>query len=475
MSNTRLQELRRSFQQHGQAHVLAFWDRLDPQEREVFSAQLAKLDLDLVGRLAQLSRGGARASWTAPLGAAPVLRSTEEPSFGSLQHALTRGEEILRRRKVGVFLVAGGQGSRLGFDRPKGSLPVGVISGRSLFEIHALKLRRLREKYGASVPWYVMTSPSTDSATRDFFAEHRFFGLSEEDVVFLVQASLPALDESGRLVLEAPGRLLESPNGHGGAFAAFSMGGGLDHARERGVEHLFFFQVDNPLVRVADPLFVGLHDLSRAEMSLKVLAKTGPDEKIGVVVVAAGRTRVVEYSELSADEANARQPDGTLRHWAGSIAIHAFTLDFFARMGQGNALPYHVAHKRLRILDSQGCPREVDGLKFETFVFDALPRARRSLCVETAREAEFAPIKNLHGVDSLDSARELLAAEHRRWLERCGIEVQGEVEVSPAAALDGQDLEASLARWRGRRFAGPLRVERSDSGEVRLEPCALQR
>ena len=452
----------------GQEHVFRFWERLGDAERKSFARELRSIDL---GGIASLRASGETQASTTPARRSPaaVLRLDEEPSFTTRKCATEEGKKLLRAGKIGVFLVAGGQGSRLGIDGPKGCLAVGPLTGKTLFQLHAEKIAALGRDHGARIPWYLMTSRANDAATRSFFASHHFFGLRPDDVYFLPQSMLPALDDHGKLILEAPGRLFLSPNGHGGTYAAFRDGHCCEDAARRGLEHIFFFQVDNPLIRIADPLFLGLHALARSEMSLKVLRKTGPEEKIGVVAIEDGKTKVVEYSDFSREESERRDSRGELVYWAGSIAIHAFSLSFLQRVCDGGVpLPYHLARKKVATLDASGSPTQIEATKFETFVFDALPHARSSLSVEVRREEEFAPIKNKAGVDSLESGKELLVNEHRRWLAAAGLETRGKVEVSPLAALSAEELRERLSRDGAQTPTGDLRVERDEAGKVRV-------
>ncbi len=462
-------ELWERFEAAGQGHVFRFWDDLESSERTKFLEELAEVDLALIGRLVELSQAPSDSAAQAPANLEPaeVLRLASTPSWCSREEASTRGEELLGAGKVGIFLVAGGQGSRLGFEGPKGSFPVGELSNRTLFELHAQKLCRLSRLYGQSAPWYIMTSAANDAATREFFAENDHFGLDENDVVFLEQVMLPAVDANGLLVLRDRGHLFLSPNGHGGSYGTFVRRGGLEDARRRGLEHLFYFQVDNPLIQIPDETFVGLHDLCGSAMSLKVLQKTGPGEKIGVVGLRDGEPAVIEYSDLPPDRAEAVDENGNLLFGFGSIGIHAFSLDFFARVGEGDVeLPYHLARKELAAVGPDGNVEKIPGVKFETFVFDAIASAGKVLHVECAREREFAPVKNRDGVDSLDSARELLDAEFRRWLRAADVDVQGRVEIAPLVAIDEAEATESLAPWKGQTFAGDVRFERDEDGTV---------
>jgi len=454
----------------GQEHVLRFWGELEPERRRSLAEQLAAVDLPKLQDLAAGRGIFHAAAGSVSRSPAPVVKLGEEPPFATRKEAIAEGERLLSAGKVGIFLVAGGQGSRLGFEGPKGCLSAGPLSGKSIFQLHAEKIAHLSARYGVTLPWFVMTSPANDAATRAFFEEHRHFGLEAGSVFFFPQAMLPALDDRGKLILESKDRIFLSPDGHGGVYSAFLRSGHIEEAERRGIEHLFYFQVDNILIRIADPLFIGLHALAHAEMSLKVLRKSGPYEKIGAVVVEEGKHKVIEYSDLSAEEAERHDAAGELAYWAGSIAIHAFHLPFFRRVAEGSILlPYHVARKKIPAVDSSGLPAQVEGRKFETFVFDALPAARAVVNLEVRREEEFAPVKNRTGVDSLESAQALLVAEHARWLREAGVEVDGRAEVSPLVALGPEDLGKKLPRPSRRRYPGDIVVDRGPDGKMAIQ------
>lgn len=459
-------DLLQTYRAAGQDHVFRFWKDLTPAERATFETELRQVDLQ---QISELASSGGTAVHGGPRSPAPVVRLRDEPRGATRAQGVAEGKRLLREGKVGLFLVAGGQGSRLGFEGPKGCLPVGPLSGKTIFQLHAEKVLALGREAGKSIPWFIMTSQANDADTRRFFEAHSYFGLEASSVKFLPQKMLPALDVAGKLILETRGKLFQSPNGHGGSYAAILGGGAIEEARKRGVEHLFYFQVDNILIRLADPLFLGLHSLLKSDMSLKVLAKTGPEEKIGVVAIEGGETKVIEYSDFSKAESEARDASGQLVHWAGSIAIHAFRLEFFERVARGAVrLPYHLAKKKIPTLAEDGSPTQVEGVKYETFVFDALPAARNPLALEVVREEEFAPIKNKSGVDSLESARALYIEEHRRWAREAGLPVEGPLEISPLAALGPEDLRARLEPAARAPHKGPLRVEPGKGGKVDL-------
>lgn len=429
---------------HGQAHVLMGWERLNPSERRSFIEQLTRIDLVELAVLAEQAAQPPEPNDTdiAPLPVAPPEASAAERAIG---------EEALRRGEVAALIVAGGQGSRLGFEKPKGMYPVGPVSGASLFQIHAEKLLALAQRYGKPVPFLVMTSPATDAETRAFFEQHRYFGLPRESVLFFQQGTMPAIcARTRRLLLEAPGRLFLSPNGHGGTLTALAECNVLDEIRARGVKHVYYFQVDNPLLKLCDPAFVGRHIAARSEASSKVVFKERPEEKVGVFAVVNGRCGMIEYSDLPRTLAEERDPDGTLRFRAGNPAIHLFTVDFLARLTSTGGLPYHVAKKAVPHYDPETAVivdpgPEPNALKFERFIFDALPLAERWLAVETRREEEFAPLKNATGPDSAETVREAQLALFAAWLRHAGVSTGGHpVELSPLFALDAHDLKAKI-------------------------------
>lgn len=364
--------------------------------------------------------------------------------------AVELGREVLSRGRLAVVVVAGGQGSRLGIAGPKGIVPVSPVKGKSLFQIHAEKILALQRRYGAPIPFFIMTSRDNDAETRSFFEGHAFFGLHRDDVFFFKQGMLPSLSPEGRFLLDRRGGLFMNPDGHGGTLKALKESGSLAAMRARGIEEIFYFQVDNPLVSVADPLFVGLHRQAGAQMSSKVCRKRDFSEKVGVIALQGGRTTVIEYSDMPDDMRYAVDGQGKMVYWAGSIAIHMLSLDFAERLTSGGLnLPFHRAVKKIPSLDEQGRPVEIEGVKFETFIFDALLSAEVSVTLEVRREEEFAPVKNMTGEDSLDSSRAMQSALHRAWLEAAGITVAegAAVEISPLKALDREDVAFRAADW----------------------------
>ena len=451
-------ELLHRLTRHHQEHVLAGWDDLSVGERESLVAQLAGIDL---AELDALYRRKDEPHTLLP----PRDRIAPLPPTASAATAAerARGEEALRRGEVAALLVAGGQGSRLGFDKPKGMYPVGPVSRASLFQVHAEKVLALSRRYGKPVPLLVMTSPATHDDTEAYFREHRSFGLSEKDVFFFQQGTMPSLDfATGKLLLEKRGRVFLSPNGHGGTLTALSESGLLADMKARGIKHVFYFQVDNPLVKICDPDFLGRHVAAESEVSSKFVVKEDPAEKAGVLAVIDGQCGIIEYSDMPAEMAAEREPDGTLRFRAGSPAIHLFAVSFLERVAAEGGLKYHIAKKKVPYFDPATGqtiePKTENALKFEMFIFDVLPMARRWLAVETPRAEEFAPLKNATGADSPENVRRALLNLYGGWLERAGVKTNGHpVEVSPLFALDAAELAAKLNK--GFRIEGPTLVK----------------
>ncbi len=439
---------------HGQEHLLRFWNALPPEEQTRLTAEIRAVDF---GQVADLyARRGVVDDVHELVERAespPAVRLDRSKNPFSLDEAKTRAAEALRAGRLGVVLVAGGQGTRLGFDYPKGMYPIGPVSNKTLFQIHVEKIVAASRRYGAAIPLYLMTSPATDEPTRNFFAENDRFGLPEDDLIVFCQGTMPAVDAaSGKILLAEPGRLALSPDGHGGMLAAMAAGGVLADAQRRGIEQLFYFQVDNPLVDVCGQEFVGYHLLAKSEMSSQAIAKRDPLERVGNIVSVDDRLHVIEYIDLPDDIARRRNPDGSLAIWAGSIAVHVFDVGFLLRVAdQADALPFHHALKKVAHIDDAGRRVEPDrpnAVKFERFIFDLLPSARRAIVVEVDRADAFAPLKNPSGdaADTPEMVRSYMIAQHVRWLRRAGVEVaEGvAVEISPLFALDPEEVAQRL-------------------------------
>lgn len=451
-----------AFAAAGQGHVFAFWPELSPAQRESLLAQAREVDLAELARLHRslVVERTAGAAGLGDLQPAPAERLPEHGGDAARwTQARAAGEEALRAGRVAAFTVAGGQGTRLGYDGPKGTFAVTPVRGKALFQVFAEKILAAGRRSGRPLHWFIMTSHANHAQTEAFFAEHRHFGLDPARVHFFRQGRMPAIGFDGRILLEAKDALALSPDGHGGSLRALHRSGALDLMRREGIDTLSYFQVDNPLVRCVDPAFIGFHLLAGSEMSSKMVPKAYPEEKVGLFCLQGGKLAVAEYSDVPLDLQRATNPDGSLRFAAGSIAIHLIDREFAVRMAAGGAgveLPFHRADKKIPCLDAAGHPvkpEKPNGVKFELFVFDALPFARNPIVIETARADDFSPVKNAEGVDSPATCRADQMRQAARWLRAAGADLPVDAQGLPPAALEisplfGDDAESVATRFR---------------------------
>jgi len=447
-----------------QDHLLRFYNELHSQEQDALLRQIDDLDLESIPALVE---GYVRnkPAFKVPEDVGPAPYYPYDPASWTRRWdkaaAQRAGEDLIRAGKVAAFVVAGGQGSRLGFDGPKGCYPAGAVTGKPLFQIFAENLLGVQDRYGKAVPWYIMTSPLNHQSTVAFFEQNSFFGLDRKNVMFFPQGVLPSFDmTTGKVLLASKSEVATNPDGHGGSIRALHVSGALADMRKRGVEQISYFQVDNPIVRAVDPVFLGLHVgagggglESSGEMSSKMVRKTGPGEKVGVFCQVNGKVEVLEYSDLPQSLQEQTLSDGTLRFVAGSIAIHVMSVEFVQRLATDAqfALPYHRAEKKIPHVSEKGeaiNPTSNNGVKLERFVFDALPLCRSSIVYETDRVEEFAPIKNATGVDSVESSREIQTKRAARWLTAAGVKVPSDavLEISARTATSAEELAAQRAK-----------------------------
>ena len=462
-----LMTLRKTWESAGQGQLFRFVDSLDAAGKQRLAGQLEALDPKHLNELAD-GYVKHKPPVSIPNDIRPVTAYPREPGPDQQKlyaDARARGEELLRGEKVAAFLVAGGQGTRLGYDGPKGEYPVTPIRQKPLFQVFAEQLRAYGRDFGKAVPWYVMTSDANDAQTRAFFKQNEFFGLSPQDVFIFQQGMMPAFGNDGRLLLGEKSSLALSPDGHGGSLRALHRSGALADMKKRGVEHLSYFQVDNPLVHCVDPLFLGLHDLTGSEMSSKTISKAGPLEKVGNFVEADGIVQVIEYSDLPEELATQTNPDGSLRFNEGSIAIHALRVSFVERLNAGGnlSLPWHRADKKVPFVDDNGNtvkPDKPNAVKLEQFVFDAIPLAKNAIVYTTERAEEFSPVKNADGVDSHATCRRDQIRRAAWWLKVAGVETPSKAG-EPDATLEISPLYATSADQLRTRSVG---IRKVDSG-----------
>jgi len=455
------EEIKKVLKEHHQSHLLAFWDQLSAAQRRNLLAQIQQLDFAKIDNwVTDCIKKSAPVAISTDL--LPASSYSPHPADQQQQRkyakAVERGRELIRQGRVAAFVVAGGQGTRLGFDGPKGNFPISPVKNKTLFQIFAESIAAASQKYHTLCPWYIMTSPLNHAETIKIFRSNDYYGLDDKNVFIFQQGTLPDFNSDGEILLADKDRLSCSADGHGGSLKALYKSGSLEDMKRRGVEFASYFQVDNPLINIFDPLFIGLHALDKAEMSSKALIKTGPYEKVGNFCLIDGRVNVIEYSDFPDELAERRNPDGSLTFGLGSIAIHIINCAFLERLNaEGFSLPLHKAIKEVPHIDRQGNPVESDepnSIKLESFVFDALPLASKSIILQTVRSEEFAPTKNATGVDSVETTRRMMVARAADWLESAGATIPKKtdgsidctLEIAPAFALEKNDIKKKLNR-----------------------------
>lgn len=398
------QEAIEKLSKYSQEQVLQFFDELDEKQQEGLLKQVEDLDLRLLDLVKEGATEVAKGK-LAPLGAVTLAEINEK------KHVFEeKGLEAIKAGKVGAVLLAGGQGTRLGFDKPKGMFNVGVNKDLYIFEQLINNLMEVVKKADAWVPLFIMTSEKNNDDTVAFFKEHNFFGYKEEYVYFFIQEMAAATDFEGNYYMEAKDRLATSPNGNGGWFSSIIKAGLLDVIHEKGVEWLNIFAVDNVLQKIADPVFVGATIDADCVCGAKVVAKADPNERVGVMCLEDGKPSIVEYYEMTEEIINSRDKNGVLLYNYGVILNYLFDVATLEKIAENN-LPVHIVEKKIPHIDKDGnlvSPEKPNGYKFETLVLDMIHMMDNCLSFEVERNKEFAPIKNPTGVDSVESARALL-------------------------------------------------------------------
>ena len=386
-----------------QLHVLKDFDNLSEEKKTEFLKQIENInwaDISMIGKETSIPRG----KFTVP--AAVSIEEIE----ASKDKFLKAGIESIKKGEVAAVLLAGGMGTRLGFDLPKGCFNVGTSHELYIFECLINNLMDVVKQCDTYIPLYIMTSEKNDGATQDFFEKHNYFGYNKDYVKFFIQDMACAVDYKGKLLLEEKGRLATSPNGNGGWFTSMVKAGLDKDLHKRNVKWINIFAVDNVCQRIADTVFVGATILGNYECGSKVVRKVEPNEKMGLLCLEDGMPSIVEYYEMSKEMSEARAEDGSLLYKYGVILNYLFSLEKLEEI-VNNKLTVHVVEKKIPYINEKGeaiSPTEPNGYKFELLVLDMIHMMKNNLAFEVVREREFAPIKNLHGVDSVDSARELL-------------------------------------------------------------------
>jgi len=443
-----VEKLRQQLQEYGQEHLLQFWPQLDEDERQELVRSIQEINLAEVIKFFRHTIQSANND-------EEKLDEHLQPIPSELHGAITRtSPELLRhydnltleqisQGKVAALLLAGGQGTRLGVDYPKGMYDVGCPSKKSLYQLQAERLVRLQqlafEKTGrkSAIPWYIMTSEHTKEPTLDFFRRQNYFGLEEDNLIVFEQGMLPCFTFDGKIIMESKSQIAKSPDGNGGLYRALRDRRILDDMDKRGLKYVHVYCVDNILVKMADPTFIGYCLSKGAECAAKVVEKAFPTEAVGVVCKVHGHYQVVEYSEITLPTAQKRNADGRLTFSAGNICNHFFTTQFLRSIisGQEGMLHHHIAKKKITHVDASGAvckPEKPNGIKMEKFVFDVFQFATSFVVWEVLREDEFSPLKNRDGTgvkDTPTTARLALSSLHQRQVLAAGgifIDEEGE-------------------------------------------------
>ena len=451
------EEIEAHFKEHGQEHVLQHVPTLSNEEKTALYEQLSSMELDkippipeLIATLKKEEEESANQKIT-PL----VDRVAYSNDAATVEKVQPLGLEAIAQGKIAALVLAGGQGTRLGFDHPKGMYNIGLPSGRTLFQMIVERLLRVKELAHAekNVPLYVMTSPINHDETVAFFESNQCFGMDRADIIFFQQGVLPCFDNHHKIILEGPGKVAVAPDGNGGIYPSLDKSGSLADMEKRGIEYLHVFAIDNSLVKPADPVFVGYCLSQSADCGNKVCWKTNAHEKVGVVAARDGKPCVIEYSEITKEMAEQTDESGRLVFGAGNIANHFYTIDFI----KNTILPkfgnlYHLAHKKIPYYDTATKevvkPTANNGIKLETFIFDVFPLSERMAVWDVTREDEFAPVKNAPGSasDSPDTARVLISNLAKTWVKAAGGTLTGDTnndtcEISPLVSFAGEGLE----------------------------------
>lgn len=464
-----------------QSHLLQFWEELNQEERANFLEQLQTICFDATNELfcRAIKSLEPCQKLDERMKAIPETQFESEESCDTetLEKYRQIGLREIGEGRVAVLLMAGGQGSRLGVSYPKGMYSVDLPSGKSLFRLQAERIRRLQflaerqAKKSGRIPWYIMTSGPTNQATRQYLEKHKYFGLEADDVILFEQSLLPCFSMNGKILLEDKNKVALAPDGNGGIYGALYKNGILDNMKKRGVRYVHVHSVDNILVKVADPIFIGYCVSKGADCGAKVVKKNSPTEAVGVVCKVDDHFQVVEYSEISTKTAQKTDTKGNLLFNAGNICNHFFTTDFLHDIIKNHEsnLKLHVAKKKIPHVDENGVkikPKDVNGIKIEKFVFDVFKFSNHFVTWEVPRGSEFSALKNSDdaGKDCPATAKRDLLALHKRYIEKAGGIVEGEeVEISPLISYAGEDLDGVV---RGKVFKSPMVLSASQEQQI---------
>jgi UDP-N-acetylglucosamine/UDP-N-acetylgalactosamine diphosphorylase len=454
--HSRIQKEKERIEKYGQEHLFRFWDELNNEEKHIFLSNLEKIDYDLVTKLYS-------DCLTSNIEEKENFNDMQRPDLVSRypytkEHAkaISVGETAICNNELGLFVVAGGQGSRLGFNGPKGLYPATPIMHKSLFQVFAEKILVAQKIYAVKLHWFIMTSSSNNIQTVDFFAKNNYFGLDKDNLHFFIQmGDLPAVDKNGKILMKSKYEVFFSPSGTGAIYSSLVESGMLNLMKLNNIKYLSYFNVDNSLINIVDPLYLGYHILHESELSMKVLTKRDATEPLGNMVKVNGKHKIIEYMNLPKTESERKTESGELFFKIGSIAIMMFSVDYIERMHYKKLINFNTAAlKKVPFIDENGTlitPQMPNAYKFEAFVFDTMPHAHKSLAFEVMREEEFAPIKNATGEDSPEVAYKMQSDLFKKWLIYAGISSDivdklKNVEISPLFAIDKDTFKEKISK-----------------------------
>lgn len=403
----KLECIKKKLKKYSQEHLLKRYDELNENNQKELLKQIENIDFELIKNLYDNTKNKKDLK---EIQITPIEYYDKQKLNGDYKNFFEIGEKAIRNRKLAAVTMAGGQGTRLGHNGPKGTFDIGLDSHKSLFELLSDYLKEQGKKYDVTIPWFIMTSRENNKETQEFFAKHRYFGYEKDkNIFFFQQGELPMVDTEGKILIGEDGLIKEAADGHGGIYEALVKNGMTKKMRELGVEWIFIGGVDNCLVKMVDPILMGIAIQKNVTVAGKSVVKANPKEKVGVFCRKNGKPSVIEYTELSEDIAEARNENGELVYGESHILCNLFNIDAVERMGN-KPLPYHTAFKKATYIDKDGnkiVPDKPNAYKFEAFLFDAFGDLDDMAVLRVKREEEFAPVKNAIGEDSPETAREL--------------------------------------------------------------------
>ena len=407
--NQKLEETRSILKKYGQEHLLNHYDALSEENQKKLLNQIETVDFELVETLYNSTKKEEKNTEDK---ITPIDYLDKYKLNGQYKYYENLGKKAIKEGKLAAVTMAGGQGTRLGHNAPKGTYDIGLDSHKSLFELLSDNLKEEGKKYGVTVPWFIMTSKENNKTTQEFFEKHKYFGYQKnKNLFFFIQSELPMVDTEGKILIGEDGLIKQAADGHGGIYEALVKNGMTKKMKEMGVKWVFIGGVDNCLVKMVDPVLMGIAIDKSVTVACKSVVKANPKEKVGVFCKRNGKPNVIEYSEITDEMAEAIDENGELLYGESHILCNLFSVEAIERMGE-TPLPYHIAYKKASYLDKDGklvVPDSPNAYKFEAFLFDAFGTVDEMAVLRVKREEEFAPVKNADsaGVDCPKTAREL--------------------------------------------------------------------